>query len=100
MKLNSTALTRATIGVIWLIVAMTLESEVSPPFKSFLTGLAGHHWAGKSVIAAAAFVVFYLLLQKLGESKGILGGTLVVVASVVLGGLTIFLFFVKTFLNL
>lgn len=99
MKLNSTALIRSTALVVWLIVAMTLLSEVSEPFKSFLTQFAGHHWTGKSIIAAFALVVFYLLLLKSEESKEILRGTLSVVGSVILGGLVIFFFFLQLFVN-
>ena len=97
MKLNSTALIRSTFLVIWLIVAMTLASEVSEPFKAFLTQLAGHHWAGKSLIAAAAFVLCYLLCRKAKESDHVLRGTMMVVGSVFLGGAVIVLFFLQNF---
>jgi hypothetical protein len=97
MKLHSTALIRSTIAVIWLIVGMTLLSEVSASFKAFLTQVGSHHWIGKGILATATFVVLYLLFRKFGESKGIFGGTLLVVGSVVLGGLIIFGFFIWNF---
>lgn len=99
MKFNSTALMGSVVGVVWLIVAMTLLSEVSEPFKLFLAQFAGHHWIGKSIIATAAFVVFYLLLQKSEESKSILRGTLFVVGSILCGGSIIFLFFLQHFMR-
>ena len=99
MKINGTALIRSTIGVIWLIVGMTLLSEVSEPFKLFLVQVGGHHWIGKSIIATVAFIVLYLLFIKSRESKSILGEVLFVVGSVVLGGSIIFLFFVWHFVN-
>ena len=99
MRLNSTALLRSTIGVIWLIVAMTLLTEVSAEFKSFLIQLAGHHWIGKSILAAATFVMFYFLFRKSKESKNILGGVFLVVGSVILGGFIIFSFFFWHFVN-
>lgn len=99
MKINSTALIRSTVAATWLIVGMTLLSEVSAPFKSFLIQVGSHHWIGKSIIAAAAFAVLYVLLRRSGESRGILRGVLLVVGSVVLGGSVIFLFFVRDFLG-
>ncbi len=97
MKPNSKALITSTIGVIWLIVGMTLLGEVSEPFKSFLVQLAGHHWVGKGGIAVVAFVALYLALKKSKESEDILRGALIVVGSVILGGLIIFLFFLQHF---
>ena len=99
MKFNSRALIGSVVGVIWLIVAITLLSEVSESFKSFLTQVAGHHWTGKSIITAAAFVVFYVLLRKSEESKDILLGAFFVVGSVILGGLVIFLYFLQHFIR-
>jgi hypothetical protein len=97
MKLNSTALIRSTIATVWLVVGMTLLSEVSAPFKSFLVMVGTHHWIGKSILAAIAFVLCYLLFRKSEESQSILKGALFVVGSVVLGGLVIFGFFVLHF---
>ena len=99
MNINATALLRSTVAVMWLIVGMTLVTEVSPAFKAFLVQLAGHHWIGKSLIAVAALVVFYVLFRKSRESKGVLGGVLLVIGSVVLGGLSIFSFFLWNFFN-
>lgn len=99
MNINSTALLRSTIAVIWLIAGMTILAEISPEFKSFLVQLATHHWIGKSVISAVAFVAFYALFARSRESHRVLGGTFLVVGSVVLAGLGIFAFFVWHFLN-
>ena len=96
---NSTALIRSTAVVIWLIVGMTLITEVSPAFKTFLVQIAGHHWTGKSIIAAVALVVFYFIFKRFRESSGVLGGVLTVIGSMVLGGLSIFAFFVWHFLS-
>lgn len=93
MILNVKALLRSAVCVVWLVVGMTLVSEMSAPFKAFLAGLAGHHWVAKSIISAAAFVVFYFLLRKSDEQKGILGSAIVLAGSVVLGGLVIFGYF-------
>ena len=99
MSINGTALLRSTVAVIWLIVGMTLLTEVSPAFKAFLVQLAGHHWIGKSVVAAAALVVFYVLFGRSKRSNGVLGGVLLVIGSVVLGGSVIFAFFLWHFVN-
>lgn len=99
MKLNATALIRSATGVVWLVVLMTLGAELSAPFKAYLAQLTGHHWVTKSLAAAAAFIVFYFLLQKLSESKNILKSVLCLIACVVLGGLIIFGFYLWHFLN-
>ncbi len=99
MRPHSTALIRATIGVIWLVVVMTILTEISAPFKNFLVQLAGHHWAAKSLIATVAFVLLYLIFRKARESDNVLGGVWYVIGSVVLGGVIIFAFYLWHFLN-
>jgi|SRR3989338_4414420 len=99
MKLNSTALLRSTTWVIWFIVAVTLLSEISAPFKAFLTALAGHHWIGKSIVSTAAFALLYLFFSRMEESENVLKGVWYVAGSVILGGLIIFSFFLWHFLK-
>jgi hypothetical protein len=99
MRPHSTALIRATIGVIWLVVGMTILTEISAPFKNLLVELAGHHWAAKSLIAALAFALLYLIFRKTQESDNILRGVWYVIGSVVLGGLIIFSFYLWHFLS-
>lgn len=99
MKTNSTALIRATIGVIWLVVVMTVVSEISDPFMVFLKNLTGHHWASKSVLVIASFAVMYILFRKAEESQNILKGTYYVLGSVILGGVIIFSFFIWHFVR-
>ncbi len=94
MKINSTALIRATTGTIWAIVAMTLASELSPSFKNFLVSTAGHHWIAKSVFSVLIFILIYLSFIKSKEPRNVLKSVAVVFASVILGGLVIFSFFV------
>lgn len=97
--MNIKALTIAAVSVIWLIVAMTLGTEVSESFKTLIAKVGGHHWIGKSIISFVSFVLVYLLFKRTGEPKNVLTNTLLVVGSVVLGGLIIFLFFLWHFLN-
>ncbi|OGG78483.1 hypothetical protein A3A36_01595 [Candidatus Kaiserbacteria bacterium RIFCSPLOWO2_01_FULL_52_12b] len=99
MTLNGTSLIRSVTGVIWLVIAMTLLAELSAPFKTFLAQLAGHHWVGKSILAVIAFGVLYFFFRKSDESKGIWGGVLLVLGSVVVGGLIIVSFFYWHFIN-
>ena len=95
MRINATALAYATIGVIWLVVAMTIAIEQQESFKSLLTAFAGHHWVGKSIISALAFILLYLLMRRSRESKNILTLMLVVCTSVIAGGLIVFGFFIS-----
>lgn len=99
MRLNSKALTLATILVIWLVVLMALFTELSAPFKTFLTQLAGHHWIAKSIISSVAFVLFYFLFRKMNESDDVVRDVWYVVGSVVLGGLIIFSFYLWLFIQ-
>ena len=99
MKINSKAILYATVGVIWFVVATAIISEISAPFKLFLTNFAGHHWTSKSILAVAVFIVLYVLFRKSDESADILKGVFFVVGSVVLGGMMIFSFFLRHFIN-
>ena len=96
---NSKALVRATIGVVWLVVAMTIAAELSALFKSLLAETFTHHWIGKSIISVIAFVLFYTLFSRARESDDASRGAWAVAWSVVLGGLTIFLFYLWHFIN-
>lgn len=98
MKWNPTALAYATIGVIWIVVGMTIGGEQSEAFKTLLASLGGHHWVGKGIVAAISFIVLYVLLKHRRESRNPLMLMLLVCASVVGGGVSIFLFYVGHFL--
>ena len=99
MRWNTTALAYATIGVIWLVVGMTIGGEQSESFKALLASIAGHHWVGKSIVATVTFLILYMLMKRTGESRNPLMLMLLVCASVIGGGLAIFLFFVSHYLG-
>ncbi len=96
---NATALIRSTVLTIWFTVALTIGGELSAPFKSFLTGVAGHHWTTKSVFIALAFALFYLIFTRTKEIADVPRAIRTVLLSVVLGGLAILLFFTWHFLE-
>ncbi len=98
MRLNATALSYATIAVIWLVVGMTIGGEQSESFKALLASLGGHHWVGKSIVAVAAFLILYMLVKRRRESRNPLMLMLAVCASAVGGGIAIFLFYVSHYL--
>lgn len=99
MMPNSKALVRATVGVVWLVVVMTIAAELSAPFKALLAETFTHHWIGKGVISAVAFVVFYAIFSRARESDSVSRDAWKVVWSVVLGGLAIFLFYLWHFIS-
>ena len=99
MKINSKAILYSTIGVIWFVVATAIGTEISASFKSLLVGLTGHHWTAKSILAVVVFIVLYILFRKADESEDILKSVFFVVGSVVLGGMMIFSFFLRHFIN-
>ncbi len=47
----------------WLLALLVIAAELSEPFKTLLKTAFGHHWVGKAVIIAIAFVAFGLLLK-------------------------------------
>lgn len=99
MKLHAATVYRATTATIWIITGMTISSELSAEFKSFLASLTGHHWTAKSLIVLIAFFVLYGLFRKFKESRNLVADTIVLCASTVLAGLVIFGFFFWHFLN-
>lgn len=99
MKLNITSLSISATVVIWLIVVMTILSELSEPFKLAIAQLGGHHWVGKGVTAVVVFIIVYLVFYKIKESNNVFKNTLWVAASTILGGLIIFGFYLQHFIS-
>lgn len=99
MKIHSTALTYATIFSVWLIVSLTILTEIFASLKSFLVSFTGHHWPSKGIITLVAFLLTYLILSRKEESGNILKGVWIVAGSIVFGGLLIFSFFLYEFLG-
>jgi len=97
---NITALMRSTSATIWLVVIMTVLAEISSPFKTFLTGITGHHWVTKGVFALIFFVVLYILLAKAKESENLIKQATYVALSAILGGAVIFVFYLLHFYGL
>ena len=46
----------------WLLAIMVVVAELFAPFKDFLIATFSHHWIGKAVIVALAFVIGGFLL--------------------------------------
>ena len=98
MKVHEKALLRSTYLTMWFIVAMTIWAELSAPFKGFLTGVLGHHWITKGVFALVFFILLYAVMSRQKDNADIKKETNFAVASAVLGGLAIFLFYVWHFI--
>lgn len=95
------ALSLATILTITAIVVMTLVAELSGGFKGFLTGLTGHHWVSKGLLALGIFLVTWLT-SPLGlkeEPQRVRAWALAVVGVCLLGILIISLFYIVHFLS-
>jgi len=54
MKFNAYA---GMIASSWLLAAMVVASELAPSFKQALASAFSHHWIGKGVLTALAFVI-------------------------------------------
>ena len=40
-----------------LLAVLVIAAELAKPFKDFLASIFTHHWIGKAVLTAAAFVI-------------------------------------------
>ena len=98
MKLNTNAVAKSTVITLWLIVAMTIVTELSTPFKNVLIAIGGHHWVGKSLVAIVALGIAYVLFRKTDQTN-LPRNVYLVIGSVVAGGLTIFALFLWEFLK-
>jgi len=99
MKIQTTALSYATLVSVWLIVLLTIVSEISAPLKAGLVSLTGHHWTSKGVVLILVFFLTYFLLRKKEDTIDIARFARLITASVVIGGLMIFGFFLYGFLG-
>lgn len=97
--MNVRALSWSTTLTIWLVTAMTIASEISEPFKKFLTSVAGHHWVTKSIFAFVFFLVMLFLLNNWKDNSKVESDIKIVIWSAILGGLVILCFFVWHFLQ-
>lgn len=99
MNIHIKGLSFATTAVIWFIVVITILMELfEEPIKPFLASVTGHHWVTKGLFSAILFAAVYGLCAFLvTDSKDDARPVYVVVGSAVLGGLTIFSFFVWHF---
>lgn len=48
----------------WLLAILVIAAELFAPLKDTLKAIFGHHWVGKAVIVAIAFIVFGFLLAR------------------------------------
>ncbi|OGZ10688.1 MAG: hypothetical protein A3C93_01925 [Candidatus Lloydbacteria bacterium RIFCSPHIGHO2_02_FULL_54_17] len=96
MTFHLKALSIAATGVIWFIVAITIVMELfEEPVKTMLTAVTGHHWVTKGVFAIVLFAAVYGICAWLTtDTKDDPRPLYIAIGSAVLGGLTIFLFFV------
>ncbi len=99
MKINIKSLNYSTILTVVLIVVLTIWTELSQSFKTFLTGVAGHHWVTKSLFSLIFFVLSYFILANLlkKESKDLKKEVILVIVVTILGALAIFGFYVWHF---
>lgn len=93
--MNSKALTRAAAVTIALVAVATMGSELSAPFKEFLSSIGGHHWIGKSVLSIIFFGLLYLLFSKVSDDRFTLKDTGLLIGTVIVSGLAILVFYVR-----
>jgi hypothetical protein len=93
--MNTKALVRAAAVTIALIAVATIGSELSASFKQFLSSVGGHHWVGKSVLSLVCFGVLYGIFSKVSENTFSIKDTWFLIASVVVSGMAILIFYVQ-----
>lgn len=99
MKINIKSMMVSLIIVVWVLVALTLLTEIFPSVHEFLTKLTGHHWTSKSAIAIVLFILLSMFLKGSEDSRSILKNTIILVSSIVVGGLIIFSYFALTYIS-
>jgi len=82
--------------IAWVAV-VTICSELSSTFKELLASIGGHHWIGKSVLSLVVFGVLYGVFAMFGNDRFSLRDTSWLIATVVLSGLAIVIFYVVHF---
>jgi RsiW-degrading membrane proteinase PrsW (M82 family) len=99
MIIHIKALSIAATSVIWFVTAITILMELfEEPIKPMLTSVTGHHWVTKGLFAVILFAAVYgLCVLFVADSRENARPVYVAIGSAVLGGLTIFLFFVWHF---
>jgi len=53
----------SAVASIVVTVFLTIFSELSAPFKSWLAGFTGHHWVTKSWVSLIVFVLMYTIFS-------------------------------------
>jgi len=51
-----------------VVTAVTIGTELSVPFKTWLAGFTGHHWVTKSWMSLIVFVLFYGIFRITSKS--------------------------------
>ncbi|MBS3176910.1 hypothetical protein J4457_06775 [Candidatus Woesearchaeota archaeon] len=91
--MKTKALSDATSATIVFITVLTITSEISPAFKTFLAGIVGHHWTAKSLASIIFFILSYLVLAKLVKTEMKSRDVYFTVGTTVVCSIIIFLFF-------
>ncbi len=85
----------ATIVTIILITVTTILSEISELFSRFLADVFWHHWIGKGIIALVVF--FLIALLSSNKEKDVYRSTKTVIATSIICGMAILLFYLFHF---
>lgn len=91
-KLAASALKAFSIYAL-IIVIMVIVTEFSAPFKSFLTGITGHHWTAKGLIGLLTFIIFTFIFNVKGSDDELGKNINLAVISAVTGTVVLLLFF-------
>jgi len=100
MIIHAKSLIHSTIITAVFIVVSTILSELYEPLKTFLADVSGHHWVTKGIFSIIIFAILYFLLSKVYSDhlENIGKETFGVVLAVIIGGFSIFLFYIWHFL--
>lgn len=98
-NISTRALVYATHCAIWFVALITVAAETLPAVKELLARLSGHHWTSKSGIALVLFVITAMLFARKKDPKDVSGLVLGVLASTILAGLVIFVFYLLHYLG-
>ena len=71
--------------VSWLLTLMIIATDLSPPFKAFLTTYFSHHWIAKLIISIIVFLLVGFLIEKKQVSEKIAFYSVIASIAIMLG---------------
>lgn len=67
-RIAAAALKSASVYIVYITI-LVIVTDLSPSFKSFLTGITGHHWSAKSLTGLILFLILTALFSRMQDDN-------------------------------